>query len=103
MVVIFHLEERGPVHHHCGLWYHHYQLQPAHPELTQRSLMKCHFRPYLCERLPDAGPGSQREWKIAVIWPAKKKMFKTVTSTAYKATSEYLTTAAKKWSKYQLT
>lgn len=29
---------------------------------------------YLCKHLPDAGPGSQREWKIAVIRPAKRNV-----------------------------
>lgn len=47
----------------------------AHYELVQGLLTKPHCRPaYLCKHLPDTGAGSQREWKIGVIWPTEKNI-----------------------------
>lgn len=47
----------------------------AYYELVQGLITKPHCRtPYLCKHLPDTGAGSQREWKIGVIWPAEKNI-----------------------------
>lgn len=53
----------------------HHQPQPAHPEFAVLA-NEASFQAsaYLCKHLPDAGSGSQREWKIAVVWPTKKNV-----------------------------
>lgn len=94
---IFPLRRRGSVHR-PSVW----PLVPwADPVLANQVLLQAST--HLCKHLPDAGSGSQREWKIAVIWPANKNVQNCHPwQLGCRGTNKYLITAARKWSKYAL-